>query len=440
MIIISASWLNGVPLDHLRSVFAHEIAHARRNDYFVNLMLRILEAFLFFNPAAHWIGNIVRMEREHACDDFASRTLSSPYQYARTLLWFECLRSNSSANSLAAAFGGKDKDVPSRVQRLLRNSSSNEKSAGHPRTGNFVLCLLSLLSIVALVGGSSLVAKTRPFPELQPGPIISPEDLAPHPSPVDLDDILKSTTPWNPRPEPLFNSVPLLKKGSRVIDLRKSEPQLFPELPNHYLTEQNLPFLDTLLPHRDLDGDGFSVIEEFQAGTDPKDAEAHPAFVNKLKFIKRHQQLYVIKFAARPDAKRFQLQRIPSAKWPQRETFFVKVGDTTADGQIRIDGFEEKQAKNRDGIIIDASILKITHLPTGENFELVRQIEETIPTYYAQFEPLEGKAAKFFVAEGDQFSVPGDKEKWTLQSVEEDQCVITTRTSSGEVRKVLEKQ
>lgn len=98
----------------------HELAHIRRGDYFANLFQLLVEALLFFNPAALWISHQVRREREACCDAMAIELSGAPADYARTLVRVaeDVLQP---APSAALAFG--DQREPSslteRVQRLL---------------------------------------------------------------------------------------------------------------------------------------------------------------------------------------------------------------------------------------------------------------------------------------------------------------------------------
>lgn len=125
----------------------------------------------------------------------------------------------------------------------------------------------------------------------------------------------------------------------------------------------------------------------------------------ELEFESRQHQLYQLKFAARPDATRFQLRRVPSRKWPKRENFYVKVGETTGDGQIRVDSFEEREAKNAKGAIVDASEIKITYLKDGTKHTIVRDEEYVIPTYFAGLIDLSDPGRTFYVKEGDEFVI-----------------------------------
>src|SRR5262249_45122624 len=61
--------LTGLTEDQIEAVIAHELAHIRRFDAFVNLFQVAAESLLFFHPAVWWLNKRVRAERENCCDD-----------------------------------------------------------------------------------------------------------------------------------------------------------------------------------------------------------------------------------------------------------------------------------------------------------------------------------------------------------------------------------
>lgn len=97
---------------------------------------------------------------------------------------------------------------------------------------------------------------------------------------------------WSPeqfddRQVDLFVSIPLFVTQSapnRPIDLMRDAP-VHPPIPNTWWLENRIDpgFADS--PTRDIDGDGFTNMEEFLAGTDPNDPKSHPALIAKLKYI-----------------------------------------------------------------------------------------------------------------------------------------------------------
>lgn len=85
-LLMPPAMLTGVPLEQLRIVIAHELAHARRFDFLVNLGQLLIESLLFFNPAVWWLSRQIHIEREACCDAVAVAATGSAVPVARTLL------------------------------------------------------------------------------------------------------------------------------------------------------------------------------------------------------------------------------------------------------------------------------------------------------------------------------------------------------------------
>ena len=85
MILLPAAWITELPPDMLEAIIAHELAHIRRGDLWVNLLQRIIETLLFYHPAVWWVSNRIRIERELCCDQQAVATTEDPLRYAETL-------------------------------------------------------------------------------------------------------------------------------------------------------------------------------------------------------------------------------------------------------------------------------------------------------------------------------------------------------------------
>jgi len=121
---------------------------------------------------------------------------------------------------------------------------------------------------------------------------------------------------------------------------------------------------------------------------------------NKLLFLARRQQNYILEFAAIPDPqKRFQIIRHTSSNY-KRLNFIMRIGETSSDKMFRIDSLQG------DGSAGAPSTLSITFSPNGRSFRLKKRVKLFIPTYFAQFKlPLgnEGEAEEFYVKEGDTF-------------------------------------
>jgi beta-lactamase regulating signal transducer with metallopeptidase domain len=125
MILLPASTLTGLTAEQIEMVLAHELAHIRRHDFFVNLLQTVVETLMFYHPAAWWISRRIRMEREHCCDDLAISVCGNPLQYARALTRLEELRAAQTELAVAANGGS----LLMRIRRLVVQKESTGGAA-----------------------------------------------------------------------------------------------------------------------------------------------------------------------------------------------------------------------------------------------------------------------------------------------------------------------
>ena len=83
VVLLPVTALTGLSARQLEMVLAHELAHIRRHDFVVNLVQTLVETLLFYHPAVWWMSRVIRVEREHCCDDIAVGTSGNPVSYAR---------------------------------------------------------------------------------------------------------------------------------------------------------------------------------------------------------------------------------------------------------------------------------------------------------------------------------------------------------------------
>src|SRR6516225_1649608 len=139
VVFLPMTALTGLSAAQLEAIIAHELAHIRRFDAFVNLFQIAVETLLFYHPAVWWLGRQIRAERENCCDDEAVALCGSPVNYAKALAhmaaWQVAPRLAMAANHAPLA---------ARVARLL---GANE-SAGTFRRASLsagALCLSAAL-------------------------------------------------------------------------------------------------------------------------------------------------------------------------------------------------------------------------------------------------------------------------------------------------------
>lgn len=111
----------------LEAVLAHELAHIRRHDYFVNLLQSLVEALLFFHPAAWWLSRQIRELREHCCDDAAVALTGHPELLAEGLSLLALLRRNPTPVP-EPALGAAKGPLMFRIHRLLQPQAATAPS------------------------------------------------------------------------------------------------------------------------------------------------------------------------------------------------------------------------------------------------------------------------------------------------------------------------
>ena len=147
VVLLPATSLTGLSTEQMEMILAHELAHIRRNDFFVNLMQAVVETLLFYHPAVWWISNRIRVEREHCCDDVAVAVSGKPLVYARALTRLEELRIED-AQAFVSANGG------SLIGRIRRLAGARAESPNAP--SRFVAGAALLTVLLALIIAPSL--------------------------------------------------------------------------------------------------------------------------------------------------------------------------------------------------------------------------------------------------------------------------------------------
>ncbi|MDB5232192.1 MAG: family metallopeptidase, partial [Chitinophagaceae bacterium] len=116
VILIPLASINNLSPEQMEAVILHELAHIKRFDYLVNLILSVIELALFFNPFTQLISRIIKKERENSCDDWVLQFQYQPAMYAEALLRIAYLQ-NSPALAMHAVHNKQD--LLFRVKRMV---------------------------------------------------------------------------------------------------------------------------------------------------------------------------------------------------------------------------------------------------------------------------------------------------------------------------------
>jgi beta-lactamase regulating signal transducer with metallopeptidase domain len=203
VILLPLSAATGLSVEQLELILAHELAHVRRCDYWVNLAQTGVETLLFYHPATWWVSHRIRIERENCCDDLTVATCGEPLLYARALADLEQLRQGTPAFAMAATGGS----LLDRVRRIV----------GEPPTRSFGLPVLLLTAAAALAGASLLArpAEKQAAPSAAPqpeAPGVAPAPVAPRER-IDAPRVRKPAEAVEKRAFPLEKVLELARSG-----------------------------------------------------------------------------------------------------------------------------------------------------------------------------------------------------------------------------------
>ncbi|NOZ41211.1 MAG: M48 family metalloprotease, partial [Planctomycetes bacterium] len=154
MILLPTAAMAGLSTEELEMILAHELAHVRRHDMWVNLLQRLAEVVLFFNPALWLVSRRISTLREYCCDEMTCEAMAGAeskndpepkLRYATALLRVAELAQPNAHNDLAAlaASGRSTSELRRRVARLF--GEPVQEPVRVSRAGVFTLVTVALL-------------------------------------------------------------------------------------------------------------------------------------------------------------------------------------------------------------------------------------------------------------------------------------------------------
>ncbi|MHC4180592.1 MAG: M56 family metallopeptidase, partial [Planctomycetota bacterium] len=132
LVLLPTSWLTEMTPEVLEAVIAHELAHVRRLDLWVNLLQRLMETLLFYHPAIWWLSRRVGLEREMCADELAVGATGERLVYVTALEQLGRIRLGQTASQFGASMGGNKMVLLNRVGNILGLSASNRRARWWP--------------------------------------------------------------------------------------------------------------------------------------------------------------------------------------------------------------------------------------------------------------------------------------------------------------------
>lgn len=139
LILVPVASINHLSVAQLEAILLHELAHIKRYDYLINILLSVAEISLFFNPFTLLFAKHIRKERENSCDDWVLQFQYSASTYAEALLRMAQLQAKPIL-AMAAA-GSNQNELLNRVKRMI---------GSHESQFNYKKQLLSFLLVTGI--------------------------------------------------------------------------------------------------------------------------------------------------------------------------------------------------------------------------------------------------------------------------------------------------
>lgn len=140
MIVFPIALINQLSIQQTEAILLHELAHIKRHDYLLNIVLNIIQSFLFFNPIIWLLSREINKYREQCCDDLVLNETNNSIAYAQALLQIEQFR--SSQLTLALASNGKKYTLLNRIKRITQMKTNDP----FPQN-KLIILLLTIITI-----------------------------------------------------------------------------------------------------------------------------------------------------------------------------------------------------------------------------------------------------------------------------------------------------
>jgi hypothetical protein len=148
--------------EQFECIVLHELAHVRRRDTWANACERVLQTFLYFNPAVVFVLRAIALEREAACDDWAVAQSRDLDTYTHSLASFAIWGAGGRGVTACGATGFGHATL-ARIRRLEDARRNGAVALSRYALGGFAAVLLFLALTLASFAPAIAFAPQTPI-------------------------------------------------------------------------------------------------------------------------------------------------------------------------------------------------------------------------------------------------------------------------------------
>jgi beta-lactamase regulating signal transducer with metallopeptidase domain len=137
VIIFPLGLIQALATNEVEAILVHELAHIKRKDFLINIVVNVLQVVYFFHPAFWWLKAQLDAEREFHCDDITLGHLGEKLTLIRALT--NASEYQGQKFQPALAFAGKRNQLLNRVKRIIYHKPQMNWLSGFLSLGILVL-------------------------------------------------------------------------------------------------------------------------------------------------------------------------------------------------------------------------------------------------------------------------------------------------------------
>lgn len=210
--VVPAQW----PQERLRAVLLHEMAHVRRTDWSLQILMHIACAFYWFHPLVWICSRWARAESETAADDLVLASGMPAQDYARELLDVALSARRQGNLGLGALAMAQTPKIEGRLRLILSLGRRRGEIGGRARAMILAVavCVLAVGSVVRVASRAAATDGGGPIPSsrVRKTDVLNPRVILPNGVVVTLLGVKDTQAGpgggWRPDGTPLTDPLP----------------------------------------------------------------------------------------------------------------------------------------------------------------------------------------------------------------------------------------